>query len=275
MEWYYALDGRKHGPVSKDEIQNLAKTRKINGDTLVWREGMEDWKPLASLSRNRPQPELKSKTAAATPSSEGEKPKGQSLELKTKAPASAPAETETCSQCGGTFPEDETILYQGVRICAGCKPLFMQKIREGMRISGEMEFGGFWIRFGAKIIDGIIIGLLQVLMSAPLYFFIGRSPESMTPSFVLLQVVGIVMPAAYATWFVGKYAATPGKMACGLTIITSEGGKVSYARALGRHFAEWLSGIILMIGYLMAAFDAEKRTLHDRVCDTRVIKARR
>ncbi|HET6371045.1 MAG TPA: RDD family protein, partial [Nitrospiria bacterium] len=42
--------------------------------------------------------------------------------------------------------------------------------------------------------------------------------------------------------------------------------------ACGRYFAEILSGIILCIGYIMAAFDDEKRALHDRICGTRVIK---
>jgi uncharacterized RDD family membrane protein YckC len=70
---------------------------------------------------------------------------------------------------------------------------------------------------------------------------------------------------------VGKFAATPGKMACGLKVIMSDGSQVTYWRALGRHFAKVLSVLILYIGYIMVAFDEEKRGLHDRICDTRVI----
>jgi uncharacterized RDD family membrane protein YckC len=33
-----------------------------------------------------------------------------------------------------------------------------------------------------------------------------------------------------------------------------------------------LSAIILMIGYIMAGFDEQKRALHDILCDTRVIR---
>ena len=33
-----------------------------------------------------------------------------------------------------------------------------------------------------------------------------------------------------------------------------------------------LSGLLLNIGYLIAAFDEEKRAMHDHMCDTRVIK---
>ena len=61
-------------------------------------------------------------------------------------------------------------------------------------------------------------------------------------------------------------------MALNLRVVTPEGGDIGYLRALGRHVAEWISGFILLIGYIMAAFDAEKRTLHDRICNTRVIR---
>ncbi len=58
----------------------------------------------------------------------------------------------------------------------------------------------------------------------------------------------------------------------GLRIVRSDGSRVSYLRALGRHFAEFISALILYIGYIMVAFDSEKRALHDHICDTRVIQ---
>ena len=94
----------------------------------------------------------------------------------------------------------------------------------------------------------------------------------MTAFFIIFYTVTIGVAAAYTTWFLGKYAATPGKMALGLKVITADGGKVSYLKAFGRYFAEIVSGIILNIGYIMAAFDDEKRALHDRICNTRVVK---
>jgi uncharacterized RDD family membrane protein YckC len=61
-------------------------------------------------------------------------------------------------------------------------------------------------------------------------------------------------------------------MALKLQIVRSDFSKVSYLRALGRYFALGLSAMLLDIGYIMAAFDSEKRALHDYLCDTRVIK---
>jgi len=74
------------------------------------------------------------------------------------------------------------------------------------------------------------------------------------------------------TYFLGKFSATPGKMALGLKVLRADGEMITYPRALGRFFAEFLSSVILAIGYIMAAFDEEKRALHDRICDTRVVR---
>jgi uncharacterized RDD family membrane protein YckC len=70
---------------------------------------------------------------------------------------------------------------------------------------------------------------------------------------------------------IGKYGATLGKMACKIKVVTPDGGRVTYLRAFGRYFAKLLSAMICFIGYIMAGFDDEKRALHDRICDTRVV----
>jgi uncharacterized RDD family membrane protein YckC len=103
-------------------------------------------------------------------------------------------------------------------------------------------------------------------------------PKSPDNPFAILSFMPLIMllqyaiPAAYDTWFVGKYGATLGKMACKIKIVVADGSSVTYLRAFGRHFGKWLSSIILGIGFIMAAFDEEKRTLHDRICETRVIR---
>jgi uncharacterized RDD family membrane protein YckC len=76
---------------------------------------------------------------------------------------------------------------------------------------------------------------------------------------------------SYETIMIGKFGATLGKMACKIHVVTANGDNVSYARAFGRYFAKLLSAFTLLIGYIMAAFDSERRALHDRVCDTRVV----
>jgi uncharacterized RDD family membrane protein YckC len=88
----------------------------------------------------------------------------------------------------------------------------------------------------------------------------------------LSMIMSIIVPALYSMWFLGRFEATPGKMALGLKVVRADGSRITYWRGLGRHFAEMLSSFTLLIGYLIAAWDAERRTLHDHVCDTRVVK---
>ena len=90
----------------------------------------------------------------------------------------------------------------------------------------------------------------------------------------VITAVVLLVGVAYGVFFIRRYSATPGKMALGLKLIRSDGSPLSVGRIIGRHFAEWLSNLTLLIGYIIAAFDDERRTLHDRVCDTRVIKAK-
>lgn len=141
-----------------------------------------------------------------------------------------------------------------------------------------MTYGGFWIRFVAALIDGIILLVADSIVE---YFVLGSATTSVvtTPGAAVTRLGGTwlistVIGCTYETWFVGNLAATPGKMALGLKVVRPDGSPVSYGRAAGRYFAKILSAIILLIGYIMAGFDAQKRALHDMICDTRVIRSR-
>lgn len=142
-----------------------------------------------------------------------------------------------------------------------------------------MRYGGFWIRALSKLIDVIIVCSIYPLLSlmATIGFSTGKLQEtvntyeafmSMVFFFVILQ---FIFTALYFTVSVGKYGKTVGKKICGLIVVTAQGGNVYYLDALKRFAAEMLSASLFMIGYLIAAFDFEKRTLHDRLCNTRVI----
>ncbi|CAB1064534.1 hypothetical protein D1BOALGB6SA_9330 [Olavius sp. associated proteobacterium Delta 1] len=250
MNMYYAEGDQQVGPVGKAEFQSLIRAKKLNARTLVWQPGMESWQELGIFIRSQ-----KDKGGQAT------------------SPA-VPVKQSLCSECGLRFAEDEMIHFQESWVCAGCKPLFIQKIKEGVPVVGAMNYAGFWIRFGALAIDGFILWIANFLLFVPLGILIPTSEDNpiVFLSFMpLLIIAQYAIPAVYDTWFVGKYGATPGKMACNLKVVVEDGSRVTYLRAMGRHFAKWLSSMILAIGFIMAAFDDQKRTLHDRICETRVV----
>jgi uncharacterized RDD family membrane protein YckC len=175
--------------------------------------------------------------------------------------------------------------YEGNFISADHKEQFFQRLREGVTQPGQMNYAGFWTRFLAKFIDGLVnwvintvanFGLTMIFFGS---FIFNPKPASAEDAGKFLAYQGaavlfnIALGLAYYWYFLKHHAATPGKMALGLKVVRSDGSPLTTGRIIGRYFAEWLSGLILAIGYIMAAFDEEKRALHDRICDTRVIKS--
>jgi uncharacterized RDD family membrane protein YckC len=124
-----------------------------------------------------------------------------------------------------------------------------------------VAYAGFWERFGAAFIDGIIL---------------------MIPNFVLTllmpdmgsTIVSLLLGWIYSAGMESSASqATLGKKALGIKVTSMEGHRISFGQATGRHFGKILSGIILLIGYLMMLWDDKKQTLHDKMAGTLVVKA--
>ena len=245
MNWYYAVGQQQQGPVTEEQLQALVKDRVVTGDTKVWREGMADWQPYSVVS------------GGAAP------------------PAGAPgaAGTVLCAECGKAFSAAEVVRFGDRSICAACKPTFAQRMQEGAVTTGALDYATFGSRFGAKMLDGLILMVVNVGLGV----VVGMATESREQKPVvivmaLMVLVQLLINFSYGIFFLGKFGATPGKMACKIKVVRPDGSPLGYGRACGRVFAEILSGMICYIGYIMAGFDEEKRSLHDRICDTRVIK---
>lgn len=120
-------------------------------------------------------------------------------------------------------------------------------------------YAGFWERFGALLIDTFILIVPQFLIS---YLVPG----------VFGSVVTIVIQWLYYAFMEsGEGQATLGKRALGLKVTGVNGERISFGQATGRYFGKILSGLILLIGYLMMIWDVKKQTLHDKIAGTLVI----
>jgi uncharacterized RDD family membrane protein YckC len=171
------------------------------------------------------------------------------------------------------FSADDLIRHSNAYVCAGCKPIFMQRLAEGTLRTGQLRYAGFWRRFVAVLLDGIILGIVNFVLNMIVIAAAASSFETAQDiGFILiLYAIQLATAITYETVLIGKYGATPGKMALQLEVVTAGGGPVSYGLAFGRYFAKLLSYITFLIGYIIAAFDPEKRALHDRICNTRVV----
>jgi uncharacterized RDD family membrane protein YckC len=185
------------------------------------------------------------------------------------------AGTANCAECNLVFPFDSMIRYKSVYVCANCKPVFMQKLAEGAHINtGELRWAGFWIRLAASFVDGFLMIFVVVGVQLALGLSMGQIiglEERTAFMWVAAQLLSTAMGVVYDAGMTGRWGATLGKMACGIKVVMPDGSPISYPRAIGRYFAKLLSYLTIYIGFIMAAFDNQKRSLHDRVCNTRVV----
>jgi uncharacterized RDD family membrane protein YckC len=197
----------------------------------------------------------------------------------------APAQTMLfCSQCGRSFGQSDLVQIAGRLVCGDCKPAFLSRVVAGGAAAiSRWHYGGFWIRFCGVTIDGILLQLVRIPMSllilgaveSPLQSFQSRmAPMALTGAMLTLTLVSMLVAFLYEVIMIRYFGATVGKMAIGVKVIRTDGGDVGWGVSIGRYFMKIVSGMILAIGYIMAGFDDEKRALHDRVCDTRVVYKR-
>ena len=155
-----------------------------------------------------------------------------------------------CPRCGQT---NDAV----ARFCQSCGYDFSTTKPVTISISGS-GYAGFWKRVAAILIDSCVVSLATGLVAAATFgagwfavFFLHWFYE--------------------AAMLSSEMQATLGKMALGIVVTDTAGQRLSFARATGRHFAKWLSALILGIGFLMAAFTAKKQALHDLIAETLVV----
>jgi len=100
MEWYYAENTTRTGPVTDEQLRDLAASGRVLPTTLVWRQGMANWQPYAQA-------------IPSTPS------------------IGAPSNMGRCVECGKTFSTNDMVHYANSWVCAACKPIFFQRVLEG------------------------------------------------------------------------------------------------------------------------------------------------
>jgi uncharacterized RDD family membrane protein YckC len=113
------------------------------------------------------------------------------------------------------------------------------------------EAAGFWRRVGASLIDGLVVGIVEIILR------------------LLLGGAGIVLSFlfsfGYYTYFHGRTGQTPGDAALGIRVVDiNTGAVIGYGRAFGRCLVSIVSAVVVGIGYLWMLWDAHKQTWHDK-----------
>jgi len=190
-----------------------------------------------------------------------------------------------CTKCG-------TVSADQARFCAGCGSSInpasagqAPAVAAAVPVFSQPKpvlYAGFWRRFVAMFIDGLVftpLFLIVVLTSG--LFGIAMQPrvdlEGLAGAFFGVGVILFMCLLFVGNWLYhtamesSRHQATLGKKALGIIVTDMNGNRISFARANGRFFGKWISGMIMNIGYLMAAFTEKKQALHDILASCLVV----
>ncbi len=129
--------------------------------------------------------------------------------------------------------------------------------------NSEVKYAGFWVRFGARLLDILILELPIAL--------IGVGLTALTQSQFWYYLIQLAM-ISLIVWMDGTKGGTPGKLIIGLKIVNEKGQFIGVPRAILRYVCKIVSGLILGIGYFVIGWTAKKQGLHDMIASTFVVR---
>ena len=145
----------------------------------------------------------------------------------------------------------------------------------------EITYAGFWARLAAYAIESLIVcfGLLRVRLFLSGLLSLAEGTVlggNILFHYTLKDIVLYGFQVLYFILFLYCTGTTPGKRLLNLRVVSADEEKlplmdVVYRETVGR----FLCGLTMGIGYIFAGVDGQKRGLHDMLCDTRVIYAKR
>ncbi|MGK7396218.1 MAG: RDD family protein [Candidatus Cyclobacteriaceae bacterium M3_2C_046] len=154
------------------------------------------------------------------------------------------------------------------------------------------NYAGFFIRFIAFIIDNIILGVVYFIVITPIIGVLGLGVSASGANLDnmdeagAMALMGTIMGASMGIYLISMVVgwiyfaamessskqATLGKMVVGIKVTGMNGEQLSFGKATIRYIGKVISGMIMLIGYIIAAFTEKKQALHDFIASTVVIK---
>lgn len=133
-------------------------------------------------------------------------------------------------------------------------------------------YAGFKPRAMALAIDAAILFALGAMVDA---LTRTQDPHAAYRLALIGNSITVLLIVVYFTAFTcSRWQATPGKRALRLCVTTTGGIRLSPAQSLLRCGGMIVSAMVMGMGFIMAAFTADKTALHDLIAETRVVHGR-
>ncbi|MEN5069135.1 RDD family protein [Stenotrophomonas sp. TWI1183] len=251
-EWYFADGQERQGPLGAEDMRQRFQRGDITLATLVWREGFAQWAPLSEAVD-----ELQLQNLASAAST-----LGNGIDLRGDYTAIDNGTAPLPGTGGGTYSP-----YTAPATATGYAG---SAVVDGQ----DVVYAGFWKRYAAYFIDYILLTVVTLPLSMIINVMgasSGNEGVQVALTLVVMLLSLVISIGYYAGFHASRGGATLGKMAVGIKVVRGNGERISFLRAFCRYLATIVSSLILMIGFIMAAFTERKQALHDMMCDTLVV----
>jgi uncharacterized RDD family membrane protein YckC len=152
-------------------------------------------------------------------------------------------------------------------------------------------YAGFWIRFVAVLIDDIIIGVPLAIVffaaeGSTLTSYtdcvnnaiasgtiVSTCSGTLTGAIAPFELFGLLVEFLYFVGLWSQLGGSLGQRMLGLHVVDAATGKhIGVGRAIGRFIGYLISGFVLGIGFIWAAFDPRKQGWADKMASTFVVR---
>lgn len=280
QEWYYWRNGEQRGPLTLEEMKTMLAEGEIAPSDLVWKDSMPEWQKAVK------RPEFYRQAEEPAPSIAGR----DWYYLRGDArvgPISMDAVRGLITS--GQISASDFVWSEGMRDwqpAGNVSVFFSQEPQTAQTVwpqqtyasspgvlnyhtpERRVEYAGFWLRFCAAVVDGLIVAAINVVVS--LLVRVAARSLGIEP---VLDVLSIVVDWLYFSLQESSAAqATLGKRMCKIKVTDLAGNPIGFGRATGRYFGKYVSALILAIGYIMAGFTEKKQALHDMMAGCLVMR---
>ena len=200
-----------------------------------------------------------------------------------------------CQSCGANTTE-------GAAFCTNCgRPIGGYSVGQSTPMAGATPaissvasartYAGFWLRFAASLIDGIVLlipmvvaGAVMMASAIPIVMR-NRGDRRLIVATMLPHIMAFLVILVVGSWLYwalmesSTWQATLGKRALGLFVTDLGGNRATFGKTSGRFFAgrglgsvPYLGGLYYLVDCICAGVTDKKQAIHDMIAGCLVMR---